>query len=112
MGKLREIADKLFRQKAGVQRPLHKITPDEMELESYKRREYLDGVKKQLAGYRKKSELLNQKGTYDDKHQILKAKECFKEQSKYNLRGGSTMRKGKSKGLKFKNAGNLMKGWG
>jgi hypothetical protein len=111
MGRLRELADKVFKNRSSSQMPLPKITPDEKELESYKRREYLDGVKRQLVRYRKQHELLNQKGTYDTKHQILKAKEVFKNKERYNLQGGTNMKKGK-KGLRFRNAGNLVKGWG
>jgi len=36
-----------------------KLTPSEVELMHYKRQEYLDGVKKELAGYRKKNSMLN-----------------------------------------------------
>ena len=50
MSKFKEILAKLFKRKESSQN--QKITPAEMDLASYRRREYLDNVKRELRKYR------------------------------------------------------------
>ena len=59
------------------------MTPDEKELEWYKRKEYLANVKKELKQYRDKERNALWKGTkMKDNHEIIKAKNVFKNQKK------------------------------
>jgi len=61
-----------------------KLTSDEIELKTFKRREYLDNVKKELHKYRKKNSYLNgfnwnnELGEKEDT--ILKSKMVFKDE--------------------------------
>jgi len=59
------------------------MTPDEKELEHFKRKEYLEDVKKELKQYRDKERDSLWKGSsMNDEHQIIKAKNVFKNQKK------------------------------
>jgi len=60
-----------------------RLTPNEIELMSYERREYLDNVKKKLSGYRQKNfneVILGSK--IDTDSSLLKSNNIFKEKSK------------------------------
>jgi len=55
------------------------LTPDEVELQHFKRKEYLSNVKKELHRYREKEKQVLWKGNpMGDNHQIIKAKNVFK----------------------------------
>lgn len=59
MGKILDILHKLNRHSDSSEVSKHsKITPNETELASYKRQEYLDNVKHELARYRTKNSML------------------------------------------------------
>jgi hypothetical protein len=71
---------------------------DEVELEWFKKKEYLARVKRELKGYREKQKNEIWKGRpMGDKHQIIKAPNAFKNQKKIftkNVRKTKKKRKG------------------
>ena len=76
MSKIREIFTKLFKREEGLQHP--KLTPNEVELNSFKERERLDGVKKELAEYRYKDNQEVLIGTPLEKGRYLHSPYIFK----------------------------------
>jgi len=64
------------------------LTPDEVELASYKRREYLDNVKKEVGRYRKvDTNQMFAGSTFDHSNTILGS-----QKKRKGIRGGTNMR--------------------
>jgi len=62
MSRIKEILSKVFGNKESkFTSDNPPLTPDEMELKAYKRREYLDNIKKELYQHRKKNNIFAQK---------------------------------------------------
>ena len=91
MSRIGEILGKLVRNREGSTNNYPKITPDEMELRSFKERERLDNVRVELAKYRKKNSMFNNAGgidIYKKSPSILKGDSLIRKQKKILNSGG------------------------